>query len=51
MGKTKQKFELECVYNNIDDILRICIHLAIICGGTVLKRVDYENTYNIKTWK
>lgn len=50
MGK-KEKFELECVYNNIDDILRICIHQAIICGGTVLKRVDYENTYNIKTWK
>lgn len=51
MRGKKQKFEFECVYNNIDDILCICIYLVIICGGIVLKCVDYENIYNIKIWK
>lgn len=41
MGKKKQKFEFQCVYSNIDDILCICIYLVIICGGIELKCVDY----------
>lgn len=51
MGKNKQKFEFQCVYSNIDDILCICIYLVIICGVIELKCVDYENIYNIKIWK